>query len=322
MRATDTVSRRSVIGAAAAMAAEGPATAFAAEGASSASPKVRERVIDFRVRPPFRSLRKVFAGGAPGAKDPSDQDLMAKFIADMDAAGVDMGVAMGRIAPAPGLMQGTTSNDDVAALAETYPKRFVGFGAVDVRDPAKAVAEVDRCAKLGLKGIAFDNPLSQPPLHNDDEALLPVYERCAKNKLIISINASAMIGPDISYSDPARIQRVARHFPDHPVVVTHGAWPYTTQMVAVAMMGVLARTGRIYFQCDYGLMANVPGGRDYLDAANIQVPVPLYKNILFGSSYPALPLAEAVRQFNTYRFDIPEARARILAGNAAELLGV
>ncbi len=326
MTESEGVSRRFVMGVAAAAVSAGAAPVFAAEPSSQESPPhsahAPERIIDFRVRPPFRSLRAVFGGGPPSSKDPTDKELMAKFIADMELAGVAMGVAMGRVAPAAGMMQGTTSNDDVAALADVYRGKFVGFGAVDVRDPKRAVAEVERCAKLGLKGIAFDNPLSSPPLHNDAESLLPIYERCVKDNLIISINASAMIGPNISYSDPARIQKIAARFPTHPVVVTHAAWPYTTQMIAVAMMAALSRTGRVYYQCDYALMANVPGGKDYLEAANMQAPIPLYKNILFGSSYPALPLAEAVRQFNTYRFDIPEARARILAGNAAELLGI
>ena len=195
----------------------------------------RERIIDFRVRPLFRSFRVQMGGGNPADPDqPSDEQVTGKFVENMEAAGIDMAVVMGRTALAPGMMHAMIPNDDIVDLIKRYPRKFVGFGSVDVRAPRQAVAEVDRCAALGFKGIAFDNPLSSPPLYSDDESLLPIYERCAKNNLIISINSSAMIGAEISYSDPVHVQRVANQFPENPIVVTHAAWPYTTQMIAVA----------------------------------------------------------------------------------------
>ena len=44
-----------------------------------------------------------------------------------------------------------------AELLELYPGRFVGFGGIDGSDVEHALAEIERCAKLGFKGVDFDN---------------------------------------------------------------------------------------------------------------------------------------------------------------------
>lgn len=280
----------------------------------------RPPVIDFRVRPPFKSFRRMVSNEIlplpPGA---SDAVAMKAFIGEMDAGGVDKAVAMGRTAPGPGPIQMTIPNDDVAELVATYPDKFIGFGSVDVRDPAAAIKEVDRCARLGLRGIAFDNPLSAPALHNDDPSLMAIYERCVQNGLIIAINSSAMIGPDISYSDPVHIQRVAKRFPTHPIVATHACWPNAAKMISIVMAGLMLGESNIYYQPDYALLTGIPGGQEYLDAANISY-VEVYKKILFGTSFPFVKPAEGVKRIRAHAFDNAAAKDHILGINAATIL--
>ena len=67
------------------------------------------------------------------------------------------------------LLSGTIPNDHVAELVATYPGRFVGFGGINGTNTQAALDEIDRCSGLGLVGVAFDNPLSDPPLYDDDE---------------------------------------------------------------------------------------------------------------------------------------------------------
>ena len=293
------------------------------ELAGDAQKAIVTKSIDFRVRPPFRSFR----AGATGGPGTADGPMMERFLEQMHAAGVDLAVVMGRTAPAAGPFRQFVDNDDIAALSSAYPGKFIGFGSVDVRDPAQAAREVVRCADLGFKGIAFDNMLSDPPLHNDAASLMPVYEACARHGLIIAINASGAMGPDMSYADPVHIQKVARAFPAHPVVVTHGAWPYAREMVALALYGLLLRNANIYFQIDYALMGDtpLPGASDYLDAINLEGVgdgVDVWRKALFGSSYPAIAMGVAVERFARLDIKIPDARDAIRRENALHLLGL
>ena len=284
------------------------------------------RIVDFRVRPPFRSFRTAFHPGREPEK--SDDELMEGFIGEMDEAGIALAVAMGRTvrlphARAAGVVGGNVSNDDVEALVAGYPGRFVGFGSVDVLDGEVALREVDRCAERGFAGVAFFNPAQTPPLHDDDESLLPIYERCAARGLIVSITSSMMVGPDMSYSMPIHIQRVALAFPDLPIVVPHGAWPWTKEITGVVLQGLLFGSSRVYLAPDFYLsQEGLPGRGDFVEMADDAGGFGLDGRLLFASSYPALPLAESIATLEATRFQNPDARRRIFRDNAAGLLGL
>lgn len=284
-------------------------------GTGKAEVPVTDEVIDFRVRPPFRGLRRAFHAKI----DPKlpDEVLMDQFLTDMDGANISRAVVMGRSA-AEGFLKADISNDDIADLVALYPRKFIGFGAVDTRDTRRAKAEVERCKALGLKGIAFDNPASSPPLYDDDASLMPIYEHCHKHELIVSLTSSGMVGPDLTYSMPVHIQRVGLAFPNMPIVVPHGAWPWTTQAVSLLMEGAFFKRSQIFLIPDFYLsQKHAPGRQDYIDAANFG----LDGRLLFASSYPALPLKKSVEEVRAIPFANPDSARRILGGNAAALLG-
>ena len=306
------VSRRGALGAGLTLSAGAMASAGSRIGGEVGRRK--GRVIDFRVRPPYKSLRPAFFPHTD--RSISDEVLMEGFLRSMDDAGIDLGVVMGRSA-ASGGMEAAIPNDEIAELAHRYPKRFVGFGAVDVRTPPAAIAEIKRCKQLGLRGMAFDNPLSAPPLYDDDEALLPIYEVCAELGLIISLTSSIMVGPDLSYSDPVHIQRAAQRFPTTPFVIPHACWPWVTQAIALALSCNMFKRGEIYLIPDFYLgQAHAPGRQDYIDAANFGVS----NRILHASSHPALPLKDAADAVSALPFKDDEVRRNIMHDNAARLL--
>lgn len=273
------------------------------------------RIIDFRIRPPFRGFRAALHAGRSPAS--SDDELMAQLLAEMAEAGIGHAVAMGRVAPAAGAMAARIPNADVIELVRRYPKLFSGFGSVDVRDQARALDDIDRCLDSGLRGIAFDNPLSVPPLYDDDARLFPLYERCARHGLIISLTSSVMVGPDMTYSMPLHIQRVGLAFPQTPIVVPHAAWPWTLQMIAAVSQGQMFKLSNIYMMPDfYFSQAHAPGRHDYIDAADYG----LDNRILFASSYPALPLVSSVAAVRSIAFARSGALRRIMHDNAAALL--
>ena len=283
-------------------------------------------IIDFRVRPPFKSFCNLNIYG-PRESNPDpvtapgvwldlapcrsfDDRSIERFVEEMDEAGIDVAVAMGRNSPAP---WGSVANSDVAELVDTYPGRFVGFGSVDGSSEDR-VRQVDECAELGFKGVAMDNPWCSPALYDDDESLFPVYERVAEHGLILSLTSSIYLGPDMSYCMPMHIQRVAMMFPQVPIVVPHAFWPWTTQGCGVAF-----QNSNVYLAPDfYGHIPNSPGAEEYVKAANYY----LGYRLLFASSYPIRPLGQSVEQFVALPFKDDDLRQRCLGGNARRLLGI
>ncbi|HSW16302.1 MAG TPA: amidohydrolase family protein [Ramlibacter sp.] len=280
-------------------------------------------LIDFRVRPPFKSFLGSFLyrprnpHAAPMNVPPLQMGLrpyrsfteqsMTAFMEEFEQAGIDLGVVMGRTAP-PAF--GSVPNEDVAELVRSYPKQFVGFGSVGGPDIKASLAEIDRIVDFGLKGVAMDNGYWS--MHEDDERLFPVYEKIQKAGLLLSLTSSMFIGDDMSYSMPVHIQRVAKRFPELPILVPHGAWPWTTEMCAVAF-----QCSNVHLLMDFYMhVPNMPGAQEYLRSANYF----LSHRILYGSSYPVWSLGQSIEQFRALDFASEEIRARCLGGNAVRLL--
>jgi len=281
-------------------------------------------VIDFRVRPPFLGFNQLDLY-RPRTADPDPVTLVAfaenreaapsfekrsieLFVSEMDSADIGWAVAMGRQAA----VGGTVDNDDLLALTLAYPGRFVGFAGVSVKDIDAAVAEVDRCAGAGMRGISLEAPWNDPPMHHDDLSLAPVYEAAIRHGLVTALTSSIYVGPDLSYSNPVRIQRVANAYPTLKIVVPHASWPWSTQMCGVAL-----KCPNIYLIPDfYGFLPGIPGAADYLLAANSY----LSYRTLFASSYPVRPLGQSVRQFSELAWDSEEILERCLRANAERLL--
>jgi predicted TIM-barrel fold metal-dependent hydrolase len=91
----------------------------------------------------------------------------------MDEAGVRTGMLCAWWGPRAPLI----SNDAVAAIAGSYPGRFVGVAAVDLARPVEAVRELRRCVRdLGFRALRVVPWLwNLPP---DDRRYYPLYAEC------------------------------------------------------------------------------------------------------------------------------------------------
>ncbi|SNT30151.1 hypothetical protein SAMN05421770_10750 [Granulicella rosea] len=108
-------------------------------------------------------------------------DLGAGRIAAMDEAGVDLQIlslaAMGLdVLDAPTATSVLRDvNDELAQAIAAHPKRLGGFAAVNLKDPAGAAQELERCIrKLGFQGLLLDG--TTDGLFLDDPRFLPVLE--------------------------------------------------------------------------------------------------------------------------------------------------
>jgi hypothetical protein len=283
-------------------------------------------IIDFRIQPPYKSfLGMHFYRPRPAVEDPVtgnafaggrrptpsfDARSMDLFLQEMDQAGIDVAVIMGQRTAA---RWGSVDNDDIGDLVARHPTRFVGFAGVDHADRG-AVSEIRRSVEtLGCRGIAILPGWSDPPLLDDDRAVYPVYEACVDLGVPVMITSSHFIGPDMSFSMPVHIQRVALAFPALTIIVGHGCWPWTVQACALAM-----RCTNVYLMPEfYMYLPNMPGADEYVRAANSF----LSHRMLFSSCYPSRPLDQALDEFRALPLR-PEVQTLLLGQNAARLLGL
>jgi len=282
-------------------------------------------VIDFRCRPPteyflqyFDAARVGWMAARLGAKDlaPSFlQGSMDLFWQEMDEAGIDIGVVLGRNSPAVFMgkpfKEAFIPNEHVAELQAKYPTRLVGFGGIDASNSRhNAVDETVRCVeKLGLKGI-FVEPGRQLLSHPADERLFPVYETCIKLKIPVVVMSGPYAGADIGASNPIAIDQLATHYPELRIVLGHGAWPWIDETLGVAF-----KHPNVYVSPDIYFFA--PGGTRYVDAINGA----LQDQFLFATAYPLRPLVQT--RSDCLAFPLTKtAAAKFFSENAKRLLGL
>jgi len=133
-------------------------------------------------------------------------------------------------------------NELVADACRDHPDRFVGFGSVDPHKGERAVAEVDRIAELGLKGVKLHPSLQA--FAPDDEQHWPLFERCEELGLSVlfhtgtsGIGAGQPGGQGIrlDYARPIRLDAVAAAFPNLNVIAAHFGYPWHLELLAMAL---------------------------------------------------------------------------------------
>ena len=162
-----------------------------------------------------------------------------------------------------------------------------------------------------MVGVALDNGQCSPPRRNDDGALDGIYDYCDQEGMLVSLNGSFVLAPDLSYIEPVQVQRVALRFPSLKILVAHACWPWVLPMCAVAL-----QCPNVHLMPD--LYPGLPGQEGYFEAMRFGVE----DQMLFATSYPAMSLQSAsdvVRGLAPA--DDSQFHERMYA-NAARLLGL
>lgn len=205
----------------------------------------------------------------------------------------------------------TLSNEAVAATVRELPGEFAGLATFDpVRDPAAgdgAQAALDD----GFRGIALQPGYMPQPTTCNDRRLAPVYEVCAARGVPVAVLAGGFAGPDLSWSDPVHIDRLAQDFPQLKIIVTHGGFPFVQQAV-----GLLYRRENVWLMPDM-YFPTMPGEDDYRAALASYAS----ERFLFSSAYPLCPVRDQLDRL--LRLDLPgNILDRYLYRNAMELFGL
>lgn len=85
-------------------------------------------------------------------------------------------------------------NDHIAEIVQRYPKRFVGLGTIPLQAPDLAIKELERCKKIGLKGIQIGSHVNDWNLN--DENLFPVFQACQELDMCVFVHPWDMMGQD------------------------------------------------------------------------------------------------------------------------------
>lgn len=277
------------------------------------------KIIDLRVRPPaagFQTMalywdkERVAQMGRDIGFEPApsyQSELVEACIAEMDEAGIATGVITGRQS---GKRLGRVENSAIVDLVQRHPGRFWGMGGIDLDDLALGKQQVEETiCSSHLCGAVFESGCADNPRYTDDPEFTPLFGACEDAGLPVLLMAGGNAGPDLSYSNPVYLDRLAARHPKLQIVSAHGSWPWVNEI-----LGVAYRRKNVWVSPD--MYVFLPGGQMYVEAANTY----LQDRFLFGTAYPALPFKPAVDRF----VGLPLRDAvvpKLLHENAQRLLG-
>ena len=236
-----------------------------------------------------------------------------ELIDSMDSAGIDISVIVNLGWTTHELCVET--NDYILESIARYPRRLIGFGAVQPQSPEDAAAEIERCVRGGIKGVGELRPDRQLFDITRKEVMQPFIEVLMKHKLILLLHASEPVGhnyPGKGSITPNILYPFIASFPNLTTVCAHwgGGLPFYALMPEVkqAMKNVYFDTAAspfLYSPQIYSQVSQLIGA----------------DRILFGSDYPLLAQTRLLQEIGSA--DLPEeAKSLILAGNAQKLLGI
>jgi len=236
-----------------------------------------------------------------------------ELIASMDREGIDISVIVNIGWTTHELCVET--NDYILESVARYPKRLIGFCAVQPNSYDAAIAEIERCAQGGIRGVGEMRPDLQLFDLVDEVLMEPFVEVLKKHKLILLTHTSEPVGHDYPGKGgitPDMLYPFITSFPDLTIVCAHwgGGLPFYALMPEVkqAMNNVFFDTAAspfLYSPQIYNQVTQLVGG----------------DKILFGSDYPLLAQGRLLKEINS--LDLPEeTKNLILSGNARRLLGI
>lgn len=235
------------------------------------------------------------------------------LIESMDKNGVDVTVALNIGWTKHELCVET--NDYILESIARYPKRLIGFCAVQPRSRDAALKEIERCAKGGIRGVGEIRPDLQGFEFNDETVMKPFVETLQKYRLLMLTHASEPVGHQYQGKGnitPERLYSLITAFPDLTLVCAHwgGGLPFYALMPEVkrAMGNVFFDTAAspfLYSPQIYQQVVEVVGS----------------DKILFGSDYPLLSPKRVYSEITSSDLS-EETKSQILAENARRLLGL
>lgn len=272
-------------------------------------------IVDARARPPIRmyseyynldAIRRRRAKLGIPIEDPALlQKSVQLLLQQMRDAGVSHAVVPGR---APNPTVGGGGPESLLELMHANPEYITGVTGVDALSIADPGTFVDETIRAGFKGIVVESGLGAAHLPIDHASNFPLFDAAQSAGLIVYAMGGGGAGPDISFSNPLYIDRIAVNFPALQIVVPHGGYPHVQEIGFV-----LYRRPNVWLLPDM-YFPGIPGEADYLLLAKTWGQ----DRFLFGTSYPSTTHAVHIRRY----LELPLSdivKEKIMGLNAARL---
>ncbi len=211
------------------------------------------------------------------------------------------------------------SNEYIAKMRDYNPGVILqAWAAVD---PLKGISAIDEAriaiSELGMLGFHFHPIVGHYSV--DDQQLYPLMETI--NELgvpvLIDVGTTGMgagtpggLGGIIRNAHPSAIDRLAADFPDLRIVAAHPGWPWTEEMIAVAL-----HKGNVSWELSGWAPKYFP------DSLRRDIRGRLQDKIMFGSDYPSIPYERLFREWRELGYS-DELMEKIFHGNAERILGL
>jgi len=226
-----------------------------------------------------------------------------KFIATMDAAGVDK-------ANINCIYYGDAwrGNDIVAWFVEQYPDRFIGVAYVTPHYPEEVIGELERAFDvLGLISLKVYPTYYGKPI--DDPGYFPIFEWC-NERGVTMMSHSSFANEDDTLTLPRKFIALAQQFPKMNWVLGHSgnARPGQIQAVEAAQA------------CPNIYLETCSSFGDH-ETIKFLVEGAGEDRVLFGSDMPLMDARGMVGRIVTADIS-EEAKRKVLGLNAIKLLGL
>lgn len=274
-------------------------------------------IIDFRFRPNTKETldgignSPMFSGLCDLIKFPSmAPQTMDEVVADLKAHNVVKAVITGRDCETT--YGAKSNNQSVLDFVAGYPDMFVGFAGIDPHKGMNGLRDLCEAIEVkGLRGAAIDPYLAQ--IYVNDAKYYPVYAKCCELNvpLIITTGPATLVPQAImDHVAPRYIDIVARDFPELTIIVSHGGYPWISEMINVAQ-----RNANVYV--DLSEYERSPLSEAYIQAANTMIT----DKVIYASAHPFVDFKTALKTYEDLPFT-QEAREAIMYNNAAKILGL
>ena len=94
--------------------------------------------------------------------------------------------------PLHGLEISEYLNDDIAQLVTKYPKNYIGLATLPMQNAELAIKELERCKKLGFKGIQIGSNINDKNLSEDE--FFPIFQACERLDMAVMVHPWNMMG--------------------------------------------------------------------------------------------------------------------------------
>ena len=118
------------------------------------------------------------------------------------------------------------------------------------------------------------------------------------------------LGAIIRHAHPAAIDQLAADFPELSIVAAHPGWPWTEEMIAVAL-----HKGNVSWELSGWAPKYFP------DSLKREIKGRLQDKIMFGSDYPSIPYERLLREWRELGYS-DALMEKIFHGSAERILNL